>query len=182
MEVVVTSENTVKLEAAQQAFDMLFPKADISYITVSVPSGVSEQPMDAEETALGAYNRAHNAQSNGAKFSVGIEGGLCFTKVNGQEHAYEQTWACVLDCETGVYELGSGPAYPIPPNVIAHIRAGKNLSEAMALEYDTEDIGKKEGYNGWLSNNLLDRVEASKIAVLLALSGLMKEEYQNGRH
>lgn len=177
----MASENTVKLEAVRRAFAMQFPDEEISFVTASVPSDVSDQPLSPEETALGAYNRAKNSQRAGANFSVGIEGGLCFTKVNGQEHAYEQTWGCVLDCKTGIYEISSGPAYPIPSNVLAHIRAGKTLSEAMEIEYGIIDIGKKEGYNGWLSNNTLDRIEVSKIAVHLALCGLMKEEYQNGK-
>jgi len=181
MKVVVASENTVKREAARRAFTTQFPGEEISFITTSAPSGVGDQPMNPEETALGAYTRAKNGQMTGAKFSVGIEGGLCFIVLNGQEHAYEQTWACVLDCETGIYEIGSGPAYPIPSNVLAHMRSGKNLSQAMDIEYGIVDIGKNEGYNGWLSNNVLNRIEASKIAVLLALCGLTKEGYQNDK-
>ncbi len=171
----------MKLEAAQNAFVMQFPKEEILFHTMSVPSGVSDQPMSPEETALGAYNRAKNCQKEGVRFSVGIEGGLNFVALNGQEHAYEQTWACVLDRVTGEYEIGSGPAYPIPPNLLAHLRDGKTLNDAMEIEYNLKDIGKKEGYNGWLSNNQLDRVESSKIAVYLALCGLMKEEYQHGK-
>jgi len=37
------------------------------------------------------------------------------------------------------------------------------------------DLGRQEGYNGWISNNHIDCTEASKIAVLLALSTLKKE-------
>jgi inosine/xanthosine triphosphatase len=182
MEVVVASENAVKLEAAKRAFALQFPDTEISYITASVPSDVNDQPLSPEETALGAYNRAKNARQSTAKFSVGVEGGMCATTLNGQVHTSEQTWACVLDCETGVYEIGSGPAYPILPNILRHIYEGSSLTEAMALEYGIQDIGKKEGYNGWLSNNILNRVEVSKLAVLLALCGLMKEGHQNGQN
>jgi non-canonical (house-cleaning) NTP pyrophosphatase len=46
----------------------------------------------------------------------------------------------------------------------------------MAKEYGTVDLGKKEGYNGWLSQNKLDRAKSSEIAVFLALCGLLKEK------
>jgi len=181
MRVAVTSKNPVKLEAVKRAFQEYFPKKPIDFITISVNSDVREQPMSADETAKGAYNRTTNVKNAAVDFVVGIEGGLCFITLNGQEHAFEQTWACVLDCKTGQSELGSGPAYPVPPNVIRQIHSGKNLSEAMAEEYGTEELGKNDGYNGWLSGNKIDRTEASRIPVFLALCGLMKEEYQNGK-
>lgn len=181
MEVAVTSKNPVKLEAVKQAFQEYFVDGAIEFVTVSVDSGVSEQPMSAEETAKGACSRVSNASVDGADFIVGIEGGLNFVTIHGHEHAFEQTWACVLDRKTGVSELGAGPAYPVPPNVIRQIHSGKNISEAMAEEYGTADLGENDGYNGWLSGNKIDRTEASRIAVFLALSGLMKEEYQNGK-
>lgn len=177
----VTSKNPVKLEAVKRAFQEYFPDKTIEFITMNVDSGVGEQPVSASETAVGACNRAANGKDSDADFSVGIEGGLHFVKLGDQEHAFEQTWACIVDCKTSISELGSGPAYAIPPNVVAHIHDGKTLTEAMSLEYGTVDLGVKEGYNGWLSDNRLDRIEASRIAVFLALCGLMKEEYQHGK-
>lgn len=177
----VTSKNPVKLEAVKRAFQEYFPDQKIEFTTIGVESGVSDQPMSAEETAKGACRRVSNAVADDTDFIVGIEGGLNFISIDEHEHAFEQTWACVLDRKTGISELGSGPAYPVPPNVIRQIHAGKNLSEAMAAEYGTEELGTHDGYNGWLSGNKLDRIEASRIGVFLALCGLMKEEYQNGK-
>lgn len=181
MRVAVASKNPVKLEAVRLTFEEYFPGQEIGLIAVHADSGVDEQPMTGQETALGAHNRAAAIRDDEVDFAVGIEGGLTFLTLGEQEHAFEQTWACVLDCKTGLSELSSGPAYPVPPNVIRQIHDGKNLSQAMALEYDTKDLGKNEGYNGWLSGNKIDRVEASRIPVFLALCGLMKEEYQNGK-
>lgn len=182
MKVAVTSKNPVKLVAAKRAFQEYFSDDTIEFITVSGESSVSEQPMSAEETATGAWWRTHNARNTDADFIVGIEGGLSFITIDDQEHAFEQTWACVLDPKTGISELSSGPAYPVPPNVITLIRSGKNLTDAMGTVYGTKELGQNDGYNGWLSGNKLDRTEASRIPVLLALCGLMKEEYQDGKN
>lgn len=176
MKVAIASTNPVKLEAVKQAFQDYFPNKTIGFITVATESGVSEQPMSAEETAKGACIRAENGMQSGADITVGIEGGLSIVQLDGHEYAFEQTWACVLDCKTRLSEIGSGPAYPLPHNVVSLIKQGKTLTDAMASEYGTVDLGKKEGYNGWLSSGKLDRITASKIAVFLALCALYKEK------
>lgn len=176
MKVAVASKNPVKLAAVKQAFREYFPTKDIEIVATAVNSGVSDQPMSAKETTMGACIRAQNILDDGADIAIGIEGGLNTMKLNGEEYAFEQTWACVLDRKTGLSEIGSGPAYPLPHNVIALIKQGKTLTDAMASEYGTIDLGKKEGYNGWLSDGKLDRITSSKIAVFLALCALYKEK------
>ncbi len=176
MKVVVASKNPVKLAAVQQAFGTYFPDETLEYSCVIVPSGVNEQPMSTEETVRGALGRARNACFSGYDYAVGIEGGLSFTAVNGTEYAFEQTWAAVIACKTSASEIASGPTFPILPNVLAHLHEGKNLKDAMAEEYGTVDLGRKEGYNGWLSKNRIDRQSASHQAVYLALCALIKDE------
>ncbi len=176
MKVAVASKNPVKVAAAKKAFEEYFPDETIEYVSLSTDSGVGKQPMNATETATGACRRAENARDSGADFAVGIEGGLSVVTLDNQEYAFEQTWACILDTKTGLSEIGSGPAYPLPHNVVVLIKQGKTLTDAMAIEYGTIDLGANDGFNGWLSNNKIDRTEASKIAVFLALCGLYKEK------
>jgi inosine/xanthosine triphosphatase len=175
MKIIVASQNPVKLEAVKQAFGLVFGELGLEIFSVEAPSGVSDQPMDVRETAEGALNRAKNIQHHEADYVVGIEGGLSFVKPLDSEYGFEQTWAAVIDCASGKSEVASGPAFPIPHHVIELIRSGKNLTDAMAATYGTVDLGQKEGDNGWISDNNVDRTEASKLAVLLALCTLKKE-------
>jgi len=54
MDIIVTSKNPVKLNATSTGFKRCFPNEQISLISVSVPSGVPDQPMTEEETLKGA--------------------------------------------------------------------------------------------------------------------------------
>jgi non-canonical (house-cleaning) NTP pyrophosphatase len=51
---------------------------------------------------------------------------------------------------------------------------GQDLNEAVRRETGLPDIGKLNGFNGWLTQDQLDRRAASTQAVLLALHGLGK--------
>ena len=59
MKVVVASANPVKLGAAQQAFEAAFPDSTIAVQSVSVASGVGDQPASDAETRRGARTRLH---------------------------------------------------------------------------------------------------------------------------
>lgn len=175
MKVIVASQNPTKIEAVKRAFGQYFGEIGLEVIGVETPSGVSDQPMDSRETAEGALNRAKNIAHHEADFVVGIEGGLSFVKPDDIEYGFEQAWAAVIDCLSGKNEIAAAPAFPIPHNVVAKIREGKNLSEAMEEIYGATDIGKEQGFNGWITDGHVDRTEASKLAVLLALCTLKKE-------
>lgn len=167
MIVKVGSSNPVKIQAALQAFQAFYSK--VSIYGESTESGVSDQPMSAAETSLGAINRAQ-ACAQDSDYSVGIEGGICSVEVSEQKLFFEQTWAAVHQTKSGIYHVAAGPSFPVAPHVVELLQEGYNLSDAMAKEYGTTDLGLGQGYNGWLSDNHYDRTESSKIAVLLALS------------
>lgn len=175
MNIVVGSQNNVKIAAAKQAFTTLYPGQAITVASVNTDSGVRDQPLSTEETMQGAINRARASQNSDADFAVGIEGGIQFITIDGQERGIEASWACVLNCKTGQYSLAASPAYSVLSNVLTHIRTGEDLSSAMQLEYDLPDIGKGAGYMGWLTNNHIDRQSGSFQAVFLALCTLTKE-------
>lgn len=174
MKIIIGSKNPVKLEAVRQAFVLHFGNTPtLEVIGIDAPSGVADQPMSAEETATGAVNRAKHLVllHTDADYHVGIEGGITKLMINGESHYFEQTYACVSNGKQ--HALGSGPAYGIEDKVIEHIDNGLDLSQAMHKIYGAIDLGKRDGYNGWLSQNKYDRTEASKIAVFLALQKLL---------
>src|SRR5512135_1709158 len=83
---VIASTNPVKIQAAVNGFQHLFPGSELNVITASVPSDVARQPLSDEETLRGALNRAAHAQMAypDANYWIGIEGGV---QPSGQEMA-----------------------------------------------------------------------------------------------
>src|SRR5512143_3100503 len=75
---VVASTNPVKLQAATNGFQRLFPGSELNVIAVTVPSDVAQQPLSDEETLRGALNRSLNARAvhPHADYWIGIEGGI----------------------------------------------------------------------------------------------------------
>ena len=59
--IVVASHNPVKIQAAVHGFQRMFPDEEFTVQNVSVPSGVSRQPLSNAETLQGALNRARQA-------------------------------------------------------------------------------------------------------------------------
>ena len=176
MKVIVGSENPVKIAATEQAFRKYFAEEPIDVSGINTDSGVSDQPLTISETLTGALNRAEAAASPDTDFSVGIEGGLSFHDVKGDEVGFEISFVCVRNNRTGRHEFSAVHGYRLYPHVLKQIRAGKNLSEAMHAEYGIEEIGKNNGVIGWLSNDVITRESSAKDGVYLALSALIKEE------
>ena len=88
--VVVSSKNPVKIGAARQGFELMFPGgAGFDIRSLSVPSGVPEQPFSDQETLDGATNRANNARAAepDADYWVGIEGGVDDSRHDGEAAA-----------------------------------------------------------------------------------------------
>ena len=78
LNVIVGSKNPTKIKAVSEAFKRVFKKNNVVVSGVSVPSGVSDQPMGSNETKTGAENRLKNLKTHLADFYVGIEGGCGF--------------------------------------------------------------------------------------------------------
>ena len=59
--IILASNNPVKIQAALQGFQRMFPGEEFTIREVSVPSGVSDQPFSDQETYRGAVNRVDGA-------------------------------------------------------------------------------------------------------------------------
>lgn len=105
LKIVLASTSAVKLDACRRAFG---PEVDI--VTVKVPSGVSEQPMD-QETLQGAHNRiaAARVEVPGADFYVAIESG-----VFDEGTAFVDRALVVLEHQTGLryHTVSDGVIFP----------------------------------------------------------------------
>lgn len=166
MKVVVGSTNKGKIEAVKLAFEKVWPKEKIEVSGISVSSGVSKQPMDVEEGIEGARNRAKNAMEKDKKadYAVGAEGGVYQI---GNTYL-ECGWIVVLD-QNGNEGIGSSPHLLVAPEILAFIAKGMELTDAMGKVIEKTPDKEKEGYFGYMTNDVITRITGYSDGVVMAL-------------
>lgn len=169
--VVVASHNPVKREAALNGFERMFPAEQFELETVSVSSGVSDQPFSSHETYQGAYNRARNAanQVRNADYWVGIEGGVELE--DGALGAF--AWVVVI----GIDRVGKARTgtFFLPPALAELVQQGVELGEADDMLFKRTNSKQGNGAIGLLTDDVIDRVELYEPAVIFALIPFKKE-------
>ena len=163
--VIVASENPVKLKAVELAFTKVFPESKFFYQGLSVPSGVSDQPMSDAETYKGALNRIKNAQKAylDAEFYVGIEGGI--EAIHGNMLAF--AWVVVASGKTKGSSKTS--TFFLPPRIAKLIAEGKELGEADDIVFGLQNSKQQNGAVGILTQNVMTRMSYYSEALVLAL-------------
>jgi inosine/xanthosine triphosphatase len=168
--VAVGSTNPVKIGAARRIFGQLFPGAAVTGL--AVPSGVSAQPIGAEETRQGAVNRARAALAAGdADFGVGLEGGVAF---RGDECWMIQF--CAIAHRSGRIGIGEGVQFLLPPRIGEAVRAGGEVGPLMDGLSGIANIKQKGGAIGFLTNGLVVREEMYAHMVAAALVRFLHPE------
>ncbi len=164
--VMVASKNPVKIRAALLGFERMFPAESFSAESVSVPSGVSLQPMTDAETLAGARNRARNAREKhpDADFWVGIEGGV--DEIGGEMHAF--AWVVILRGEKGYGEARSA-SFLLPRVLVELIQQGVELGEADDRVFGRQNSKQENGAVGLLTGDVVDRLGLYVMPVELAL-------------
>ncbi len=170
--IIVASANPVKIQAALQGFQEMFPDQEFQVEDVSVPSGVSDQPIGQEETYDGAYNRANNARKEvpDADFWVGIEGGNL--KIGREMEV--MAWVVVLDR----HRIGKArtAGFYLPPKVVELVNQGYELGHADDIVFGVDNSKQTMGSAGLLTEGVMDRLRFYVPAVVLALIPFKKEE------
>lgn len=165
MRVVVASKNPVKLRATEDAFSKAFPDERFSFESVSVPSGVPDQPSGDGETRRGARNRAANAREEvpGADFWVGLEGGI--ERRDGEVLAF--AWMAVESSE----RLGEGrsSSFFLPSRVASLLGDGLELGDAIDEVFHRDNEKQKGGAVGVLTGDVVTRASFYTEALVLAL-------------
>jgi inosine/xanthosine triphosphatase len=163
--IIVASTNPVKLKAAEEGFQAMFPGETFTVLPVKAEVRISDQPMSDAETLQGATERATNVRSGqpGADFWVGIEGGV--QDSNGEMEAF--AWVVVLDNE----HMGKGRsgAFILPPKVAELVRQGVELGEADDRVFSRNNSKQSNGAIGLLTDDAVDRVALYVPAVIFAL-------------
>ena len=171
--VYIGSQNPVKIECTRIGFQEVFGNVDnYEFIGQSVDSGVSDQPMTSEETLQGAKNRAQNlklAYPDGEYF-VGIEGGI-------QERDEEmEAFAWILISGNELSGKAQTSTFQLPPKIVELIRKGVELGHADDIVFRRNNSKQGNGAVGILTNNVIDRVEYYRHAVVLALIPFINKE------
>ncbi len=171
IKVLVGSKNPVKIQCTLQAFEKVFPKHNIKVEGVSVPSGVSDQPMSDVETLNGAKNRAKSLMNQAnADYYVGIEGGL--EVVNGDMEAF--AWVFIQ----GSNQQGKArtATFQLPKKIQELIYQGIELGVADDMVFKRENSKQSNGAVGILTHDLIDRIHYYEPAVILALIPFINQD------
>lgn len=174
--VYITSKNPVKVEAVVEALRRSLPYNNFEFISVSVESGVSDQPMTREETSRGSSNRVHAAMvaHPDGHYYVGIEGGVekdhhglgCFAYVSigSPKSAGSRNLSTT---STGTFYL---------PHQVADlvINQGMELGDADDIVFKGENTKQKNGAIGLLTDNLVTRKDFYIPTVIMAMIPFLK--------
>jgi inosine/xanthosine triphosphatase len=160
--IAVGSTNPVKLAAAQAVLSRAFSEA--VFLSLTVSSGVPDQPWGDDQTRLGAYNRARNAlTTTPADFGLGLEGGLVETPVGLMTCA----WCAIVD-RRGKAGYGGGVRMLLPPIIAEVLRQHGELGPAMDDLVNEEDTKRGRGAVGILTDGLSSRQAAYEQLVAMA--------------
>lgn len=163
--IIVASTNPVKIQAALAGFQAMFPGDTFTAGGVSVPSGVSDQPMSDEETLQGALNRARAVRNlhPDADFWAGIEGG-CEEKYGA---LWAFAWVVVLAGE--IVGKSRTAAFTLPHEIAELVRQGVELGTADDMVFGRSNSKQGNGAVGILTADVIDRAGYYEHAVVLAL-------------
>ena len=172
MYIILGSTSPVKVNATKQAFRTYFD--DVEVKALSLPSGVKAFPTSDEETLRGAMNRAEKAHSlePEADFVVGIEGGLVWL----EGHVFVHQIAVVIKGD--IKGIGISQGYMAPDRLIRQLDMESDDSRRIIDGYfDRDEILSDEGVIGVMTNGVLTRTDASRDAVICAMTRFVNPEY-----
>lgn len=165
-QILVASGNPVKITAALEGFQAMFPKEQFEAMGASAPSGVADQPMTDNETYTGACNRvAHIAKEHpNADYYVGIEGGIQETGDELEVFAW-----VVIRGKDGMVGKGRTSTFFLPPPLTKLVREGMELGAADDAFFGRTNGKCENGTVGILTGDVVDRTKYYVEAMAMAL-------------
>lgn len=155
----VASANPAKINAVTSAFAEVFNHEVMDVQGIAVPSGVADQPMNSEETLLGAMNRVAALVNEDADYRVAIEAGL-----DG-----DFTFAWMVIEHQGKIGKARSASLMLPPVALAELKQGKELGDVMDALFDQTNVKQKGGAIALLTQNKLSRSSVYHQALILAM-------------
>ncbi len=169
--ILVASKNPVKIEAVTDGLKP-FLNGEFEVTGVSVPSGVSDQPMSETETLKGASNRVMKAinLNPGYDYYVGLEGGVEDTTSGLMVFA----WMVISNGE----RIGKArtASFFLPPQVAELVRGGMELGDADDVVFAKTNSKQQNGAIGLLTNDAITRKSLYLPAVQMAFIPFLNPE------
>ena len=192
--IAVGSKRGPKLNAVKEALNAfsssLSPDTQFELVGIEVDSGVSHTPVSQEELMRGARQRAEAlvqlSLENDApwRYFVGLEGGLNIFQENASRtgtlrksdvvriahrRVFLESWAYVSDGAQGYYGRSGGIELP---ESLAHEVLENGTELAVAIDRFAGAVGIRDAQGAWgvLSNELITRQEAFRVAVVAAFA------------
>lgn len=163
--IVVTSENPAKVESVKEWFKKLFPDLLFEFVSISVASDVSEQPIWDDETFNWAMNRINNATKEiSADYYVGIESWI--------EKSIHWIWVVdrvLVRSKTWKVWKAKSWVFYLPEKVNELINSWKTLWEASKIIFNKIKTDKKSWTIWVLTNNIVTRTNKYLNTIALAL-------------
>jgi inosine/xanthosine triphosphatase len=163
--VVIASHNPVKTEAVRDGFERMFPEEELIIETISVDSGVGDQPLSSQIACQGAENRAMRARQAAPEsdYWVGVEGGCDFL----DDEMISFAWIVVLSAD----RVGRARTadFELPKAVKSLVEAGLELGDADDRVFGEHNSKQKSGAVGLLTGGVVTRKTLYEQAVILAL-------------
>lgn len=165
--IAVGSQNPIKIEAVQKAFEIAFPGETFQALGYDAESRVADQPMTSSETLLGARNRvAHvRALAPSADYYVGLEGGL--EEIEG--NLVEVGWM-VVENQSGIESIARTASLTLPDDIAQIVKNGKELGHAVDEVYKKENSKQSTGLVGVLTQGQIMRSDLYIHTLILALT------------
>lgn len=173
MKIFIATKNNTKIFGAKNAFEKFFENIEIEGF--SVPSDVSEQPID-DETLVGAKNRVKNlkiyTEKNdiSADFYIAIESGMA--NICG---SYFIVNIAVIEDKLGNQSIGFGPAFPVPENKVEKIKE-IGLGDVMNELFNEKELHSRGGGIQLLTHGVVSRIDLTELAFEMALTKFINGE------
>jgi len=174
MNILVGSENPVKITAVKEAFSRFFTHIEVSAFPVN--SRVSNQPFN-NEAFTGAYHRAQalkdidrQRQLRG-QFFVGLEGGI----IHHISRWFVFGAVCIIDSadSTG---FATTPQFEIPSHLAARLRSGIELGELIDELSGEPHTKQKGGAIGYFTRGIMTRKDLYVSGLISALVPFLNKE------
>ncbi len=177
MDIIVGSENPVKLGAVQMGFARVFASESFTIQSISINTDISKQPQGDAETLRGALVRATKAHETrpDADYAVGLEGGI----EDGGDEMSAFAWIVVI-AKDGRIGKGRTATFFLPREVARLVRSGIELGKANDSFFGVENSKHDLGAGGLLTKGVLKRPEYYSQAVILALIPHINQNMQFG--
>jgi inosine/xanthosine triphosphatase len=186
--IAVGSTRGPKLDAVSDALKLcaehLDPHTQFEVLGFAVDSGVGHTPLSSAESMRGARQRTDtliqmaSAKGEVYQYFIGLEGGLEVVEShaddtdldgNSGRRVFLESWAYVSDGSRG--HFGRSGGIELPPALAREVLdTGVELAAAIDKFAGMAGIRDNQGAWGVLSNNLITRREAFRVALVAAFA------------